>query len=352
MTKVLLIEDNEEMLDNTREILELADYEVTTAANGKDGLDLARKSLPDLIISDIMMPELDGYGVLSLLAKNPKTASIPFIFLTAKTDRQDLRKGMSMGADDYLTKPFQESELLEAVNARLEKSRILKEQFENSQEGLNHFINEAKTNEELQHLSANKETKVYKKKESIFWEDEYPKRAYLIHSGKVKTFKSNEEGKEYITGIHKPGDFIGYLGILQNTNYTESAAALEDSGLVRIPRDEFLDLVFHHKDVSYKFMQMLSNNLKETEEQLLSFAYDTVRKRVADTLLRLKDQYKESEEGYFTIPLSREELAGMVGTAKESVIRILSEFKEDGYIDMKGRKITLLDEKKLAVMGF
>lgn len=352
MTKILLIEDNEEMLENTKEILELADYEVIPATDGKQGVDVAKKELPDLIICDIMMPELDGYGVLSLLAKNQTTASIPFIFLTAKTEREDMRKGMTLGADDYLTKPFQESELLEAVSARLEKNKILKDRFENSQDGLNNFINEAKALEELQNLTADKEVKTFKEKETIFWEDDYPKRAYLIHSGKVKTVKTNDDAKEYITGIHQAGHFIGYLGIMQNTNYMESAIALEDSELVRIPREEFSSLIFYHKDVSYKFLKMLANNLQEKEDQLVSIAYDTVRKRVADTLLRLKDQYQEAENGYFAIPLSREELAGVVGTAKETVIRILSDFKDDDFIDIKGRKITILNEKKLAQMGF
>ncbi len=352
MTKILLIEDNREMLENTEEILELADYEVVTAANGKAGVDLARQKKPDLIISDIMMPELDGYGVLSLLANNPETASIPFIFLTAKTERKDLRKGMSMGADDYLTKPFQESELLEAVQTRLKKNQILQEQFDNTEEGLNHFISEAKANSDLENLTADKQVKTYHKKDPIFWEDDYPNWVYLIHSGKIKTFKTNEDAKDYITGIHQAGDFIGYLGIMQDTNYTESAIALENSELVRIPKDEFLSLLHTNKDVSYKFLQMLSNNLSEKENQLLSIAYDTVRRRVAETLLKLKEQYQEEDNGNFSVPLTREELAGMVGTAKESVIRILTEFKEDSLIDIKGRKITLLDEKRLTKMGF
>src|SRR4051812_33462814 len=110
MKKILLIEDSREMRENTAEILELANYNVITAANGKIGVEYAVKELPDLIICDIMMPELDGYGVLYMLGKNPATASIPFIFLTAKAEKTDLRKGMSMGADDYLTKPFEEME--------------------------------------------------------------------------------------------------------------------------------------------------------------------------------------------------------------------------------------------------
>src|SRR5688572_27603161 len=103
---ILLIEDNNEIRENTAEILELASYKVTTAENGKAGVEKALKDKPDLIICDIMMPVLDGYGVLHLVNKNPGLASVPFIFLTAKSERADYRKGMEMGADDYISKPF------------------------------------------------------------------------------------------------------------------------------------------------------------------------------------------------------------------------------------------------------
>src|SRR5690606_41128830 len=99
--KILIIEDNLDIREGTAEILELAGYDVLTAPNGKNGVDIAQSNLPDLIICDIMMPELDGYGVLYLLSKKAETASIPFIFLTAKAERVDIRKGMEMGADDY-----------------------------------------------------------------------------------------------------------------------------------------------------------------------------------------------------------------------------------------------------------
>src|SRR5688572_13362054 len=100
MKKILLIEDNTEVRENTSEIISLANYEVLTAENGKVGVELAQKEKPDLIICDIMMPELDGYGVLHILSKKPETAGIPFIFLTAKTEKNDVRKGMNLGADD------------------------------------------------------------------------------------------------------------------------------------------------------------------------------------------------------------------------------------------------------------
>ena len=120
-TRILIIEDNDDIRESATEILELADYEVMQANNGRTGVDLAIQHLPDLVLCDIMMPELDGYGVLYLLNKNPQTSTIPFIFLTAKAERLDMRKGMDMGADDYLTKPFDDVELLNAIESRLSK---------------------------------------------------------------------------------------------------------------------------------------------------------------------------------------------------------------------------------------
>jgi Response regulators consisting of a CheY-like receiver domain and a winged-helix DNA-binding domain len=132
MTRILLIEDNPEVRENTTEILELAGYNVQTAPNGKVGVELAQKQNPDLIICDIMMPELDGYGVLHILNKRNEIAGIPFIFLTAKTETADIRKGMNLGADDYLTKPFEETDLLNAIEARPRKSAMQQRIMETS----------------------------------------------------------------------------------------------------------------------------------------------------------------------------------------------------------------------------
>ncbi len=121
MKKILLIEDEPIVRETTVDLLELEGFEVTAASNGKIGLQAARKFLPDLILCDIMMPELDGYEVLDGLLSQPATASIPFIFLSAKTDKHAIRHGMELGADDYLTKPFSRSELIGAIQARLKK---------------------------------------------------------------------------------------------------------------------------------------------------------------------------------------------------------------------------------------
>jgi diguanylate cyclase (GGDEF)-like protein len=144
MAKILVIEDEVQVLDNIQEILELEDFDTITAENGCVGVQLALAQVPDLIICDVMMPELDGYGVLSALRQYSATAAIPLIFLTAKADRSDLRQGMLLGADDYLTKPFTPSELLKAIATRLEKQAAVRERYMNQitevEAKLNHLV--------------------------------------------------------------------------------------------------------------------------------------------------------------------------------------------------------------------
>src|SRR6187401_3050466 len=136
MKTILLIEDNEDVRENTAEILELANYKVLTAPDGKEGVELAKQTTPDLIICDIMMPGLDGYGVLHLINKDSALSSVPFIFLTAKAERSDLRKGMELGADDYITKPFDKTELLNAVESRLKKMESIRKEYKKDIDGL------------------------------------------------------------------------------------------------------------------------------------------------------------------------------------------------------------------------
>ena len=117
--KILLIEDNLDIRDTTADILNVAGYKVLTESNGKSGVECAMREKPDLIICDIMMPVMDGYGVLYALSRDEELSRIPFIFLTAKSERSDLRKGMALGADDYITKPFDIIDLLNAIETRL-----------------------------------------------------------------------------------------------------------------------------------------------------------------------------------------------------------------------------------------
>jgi DNA-binding response OmpR family regulator len=343
MKKILLIEDNLEVRENTQEILSLASYEVITATNGKIGVELALKENPDLIICDIMMPELDGYGVLHILNKNSETARIPFIFLTAKTEKTDVRKGMNLGADDYLTKPFDDHDLLNAIETRLRKSQMQQQLYEPNAEGLDHFIQDARQVLKLQDLCKDKKVKVFKKKTHIFTEGDSPLYVYFIKSGGIKAFKSHPEGKELITNLYNENDFLGFEPILEGNLYLESAVALQDSELILIPKHDFITMFQSHPDVSKSFVALLCKKVAEKENQLLNLAYNSVRQRTAEALLKLAI-LKDKKEN---IQVSREDLAKVVGTAPESVIRALSEFKDEKLIEIDGGKIKIVQPAKL-----
>ena len=347
MKTILLIEDNKDVRENTAEILELANYKVIQAENGKIGVEEAQKNKPDLIICDIMMPVLDGYGVIHLLNKNTETASIPFIFLTAKSERLDFRKGMEMGADDYISKPFDDIELLNAVESRLKKNEILKAEFSKNVEGLDKFFNDVRKTDELKKLSAERRIKQYKKKETIFNEGNSPNFLYFLVKGKVKTFKAHEYGKELITNLYKEGDFFGYTTLLEESPYTETAEALEDSEICLIPKDDFYSLMYGSIHIMKSFIKMLSDNIVDKEKQLINLAYSSVRKRVAEALLLLQDRYDKNKDKSFSISISREDLANIVGTATESLIRTLSDFKEEKLVEIKGSNITITNIEKL-----
>lgn len=343
MKKILLIEDNNEVRENTAEILILAGYTVATAPNGKIGVEKAQSEKPDLIICDIMMPELDGYGVLHILSKNPETASIPFIFLTAKAEKTDMRKGMTLGADDYLTKPFDDTDLLNAIETRLRKRELLLQNYDNTEAGLHSFISDVRKVLHLEDLCKDQKLKSYKKKATVFDEGETSFSLYFIKSGQIKIFKAHPDGKELITSVHKAGEFFGFEAILQNEPYGESAIALEDSELNLIPRADFLTIIYGHVDIAKSFIALLCSKVQEKEKQLLHLAYNSIRQRTAEALLKLHS-LKDSEAN---LSIAREDLAKMVGTATESVIRVLSDFKDEALIDIVSGKITIKQAGKL-----
>ena len=350
MKSILLIEDNDELRENTAEILELANYKVVSAANGKLGIKAALKNKPDLIICDVMMPELDGYGVLHLINKNIELSGIPFIFLTAKSERSDLRKGMEMGADDYITKPFTDIELLNAIESRFKKSNLIKNNYSADELEIHNLLQDVKGLTALHDLTDSSNVNVYKKKQVIYLEGNYPNKLFFIKKGKVKTFKSNDLGKELTIGLLNEGDFLGYTALIENSPYKESAEVFEDCELSIISKEDFELLINNNMEVAKKFIKLLAKNVSEKEQQLLSMAYNSVRKRVADALLILQDRYKKNTEDKFSIQISREDLANIAGTATESLIRTLSDFKSERLIEMKNGNIIIENERKLASM--
>ncbi len=347
MQKILLIEDNDDIRNNTAEILELSNYEVITAENGKIGVEKALEHKPDLIICDIMMPVLDGYGVLHAIHKNDTIKNTPFIFLTAKTERSDFRKGMELGADDYITKPFDGTELLNAVDSRLRKLALLKKDLAPGLEGLDNLLEASFGKNVLQTFAEGRNTNLLKKKQTVYSEGNHPIRLYYIIKGKVKTYRTNDDGKELATDIYVPGDFIGYIALLEGGVYKDSAEALEDTELAIIPKEDFEELVNNNKEVAQKFIRLLAKNISEKENQLLGLAYNSLRKKVAEAIVKLQQKYQTGDES-FVIDISRESLATIAGTATESLIRTLSDFKSEKMIDIQNGAIKILDGKKLA----
>ncbi|MEY3539699.1 MAG: hypothetical protein RL188_1116 [Bacteroidota bacterium] len=348
MEKILLIEDNEALRENTAEILTLAQFEVITAENGKIGIELARAHMPSLIICDIMMPVLDGYGVYQILCKAPELQQIPFIFLSAKSERTDLRKGMEMGADDYITKPFTDAELINAIHTRLEKAKRNQILQVKGIEGWYQILSDLGTKDEMHHALEQHDILEFKKKQIIYAEGQHPNKLYYIESGKVKVYKTSESGKEFITSLLSAGDFFGHISLLENKTYVEFAETLEESKIRVIPKKEFEDLLTQHQEIALKVIKLLANNIAEKEDQLVALAYHSLRKRVADALLTLKKKYNQEDNSLFSIAISREDLANIAGTATESLIRTLSDFKSEKLIEIKEGKITILEEVKLA----
>jgi CRP/FNR family cyclic AMP-dependent transcriptional regulator len=345
--KILVIEDNREVLENISEILELSEYAVVMANDGKAGVEAALKEPFDLIICDIMMPLLDGYGVLHLLNRHQQTRNIPFIFLTAKSEKADLRKGMELGADDYLTKPFDGTELLNAVEVRLKKNLSNRQDIEKGIAGINQFINEAGRSGEIQLTSADRPVDDYKKKHILYSEGQRPRVLYYIVKGKVKIYKINAEGKELIIQICNDGDFFGYTSILEEVNYQENAAILEDSSLMLIPAAEFLQLVTSDTSIARQFIRLIVKNVISKEEDLLNLAYNSLRKKVAYGLVQYMTSLKEADKKTGTLNLSRKEMAQMIGVATESFIRTIADFKTERLLDIIDGKIIILNENKL-----
>jgi len=345
--KILIIEDNADIRESVVEILELAGHTVFVANNGRSGVELAKANLPDIILCDIMMPELDGYGVLFLLGKMPETGNIPFVFLTAKADRVDLRKAMEMGADDYLTKPFDDVELLNAIESRLKKRDQQKEFYSKSLDQLGNLVARSNGLAELQRIINERKVRQFKKSQVIYYEGDKGNGLYIVLRGKIKTSKLAEDGRELITGLHTTDQYLGIQALLADEAYSETATALEDSQLCLIPKEQLEEMLNLYPDISRQFIKLLAGQIRENEEMLLQLAYHSVRKKLADAILRLHRQTTDTNEA---IKISREDLAALAGMATETVSRTLSDFRSEGLIEKNGSAIKVLEMHRLERM--
>lgn len=346
MKTILLIEDDRALRENTEELLELSGYSMITAPNGKIGIQMAKEKLPDIIVCDIMMPEVDGYGVLKDLSSDESTKHIPFIFLSAKTEHKEIRRGMDLGADDYLTKPFEEEDLINAIESRLAKVELLGRM---AKEGtLDPAVSEdqIRTLNELKNFfDDNGEPTSFPQGSTIYQEGTYSHKIYLILKGVVKCHTMDEDGKELITSLFRADDFLGFTSFIDNIPYRESATAIEDVELAGISKENLKQVLENNHNISLELMELLTGNIKDIKQQLLQMAYSSVRKKTAQTLLQFAEIMNKKTED--PIKISRNDLASVAGIATESLIRTLSGFKKEGLIDIEGRNIRIKELKAL-----
>jgi CRP/FNR family transcriptional regulator, polysaccharide utilization system transcription regulator len=207
------------------------------------------------------------------------------------------------------------------------------------------------TREELDMVNYQKICNFHKRGDVIYHEGNRINGSYCIHSGILKIFKTGIDGKEQIIMFAKQGDLIGYRSILSNELACTTARVIEDAILCFIPAETLINLVKSNPNFSLELMKLACRELGDANAYITDIAQKTVRERLAEILIHLKERFGQDKENVLQISLTREELANIVGTATESVIRLLSEFKNDGLIDLNGRKIKILDSQGLIKIG-
>ena len=278
--------------------------------------------------------------MLEALSSEPVTRKIPFIFLSAKTERKDVRKGMELGADDYLTKPFEEEELFAAIESRIARAHILEDIREQNEK--KDLVTGPRNLHELKNFIDDEGTEYdFSAGEAIYEENDHSNLVYLILRGVVKTHKLDEQGKDLITGIYREDEIFGLNSFSGNSPYPESATAIEPVKLTGISKDEIRKALEGNHTLALEFLQQLADSLTEAREQLLQMAYASVRRKTAATIIRFAEVMPDKPGG--TLHIMRSDLASVAGIATETLIRTLSNFKEEGLISIENRDIRILD---------
>lgn len=347
MKKILVIEDNPEVREVLEEVLELSGYDVTVAADGTEGVSAALLHPPDLILCDVMMPKLDGYGVLSILSKKSATAGIPFVFLTAKAEREDVRRGMTLGADDYVTKPFYKDELLRVIETRLQKRAQQTPPATAPAPETGSLVDPQAGKKRLLELFGNREIRRFSAQQNIVEQGRNVRYVYLVESGLIKLSRLNSYGKSYVLHILGPGDLFGHTAALNEEVFPYGADTLTDARVVLLPKEEFTQAVNGDRHLAAFLLREFSRNITEKQLKLLHLAYDTVRQRVVEALLEIYAIQADPEQ---PIDILRSDLAEMAGTAKETVVRVLTDLKQEELIDVEDALIYIRQPNALAAI--
>lgn len=339
MKRILIIENDPELQGKYLDILKNSGYEVIEASKSDIGINLAISKLPDLILCNTELLTLDGFEVLSVISANPLTDRIPFIFLNCESTPDLVKKGIESGADDFITKPFHGNQLVRCVEARINRTKSNDLTLLPLGEISNSNLRTSKGLEKLLELISQSKIRHVKKKQTLFYENDHSQWIYLLVEGSIKTLKLTKDGRELITGLYKPKSLIGLDTLLLDEPWTESAEATENSSLYFIPKSAIIDLLNEYVELNQHFIKILSTSLHEKEDQLVELAYQSVKKRLAQVLIRLNKDAIPIDQ----IDISRDELAGLAGIATETVSRILTDFKERELIERNGSQIQIID---------
>ncbi|EPR73790.1 Two-component response regulator [Winogradskyella psychrotolerans RS-3] len=347
---ILLIKYDKALLESTSELLELEGYNVITATNGEYGVEKAKEIIPDVILCDLMMPEIDGYDVLEMLSNHHTANYIPFVFLSNSSSLKEVHKRMDFDTDDYVTKPFTNENLITTIEKRLEKSTLLTRVLE-KENGSNKTAAESEINNlnDLKNFFDNNgELTNYKEGQAIYSNGDHSNNVYLIIKGVVKCFRVDEKGKLFTTALYKPDEFLGFASFKKNTIYHECASALNDVQLAGISKKELNKILNEDNNISMELMEMLNQDLEIIKEQLLRMAYGSVRRKTAQSLLYFAEALNKKPKE--NMQILRTDIANVAGIATETLIRTLSVFKEAGYIEVDKQYIRIIDQDKLQLM--
>jgi CRP-like cAMP-binding protein len=201
--------------------------------------------------------------------------------------------------------------------------------------------------EELQEIMLNKITETYKRGSIVYQEGNRMKGFCCVQSGIIKIYQTGFDGKEQIIRFAKPGDIIGYRSVVSNEPACTSTEVIEEAVLCHIPTEILLNLVKTNGNFAVELMKLTCKELGEANSYITDIAQKTVKERLAEILIHLDDEFGADSQGVLKISLTREELSNIVGTATESIIRLLSDFKSQDYIEINGRKIKILDKPGL-----
>lgn len=336
----MLVGNREDLQKSIPDMLRLSGYEVVAVEDGVSAMRFMDAVIPELVICDA---DISGPGLLVFLRElRHKAGLLPVIVFGDLPGKEDVRRVMEAGADDCLQIPFETIDLLRSVEACLSRKLRLCHRVERPAE-------ESFDQQVLLKAYGDRDLVIFKRKQLLYVEGQRALCVWLVMSGRVKTYRTNEEGKELITSIYGAGELIGCPEVMESACYRDNARVLEDAGLVAIPRQEFVEALQCNSRMTLWLLQTMAHRSALRDQGLVNLSYNSLRKRVANGLLELADIYREGGEDA-AIVISRENLAGIVGSAPESLTRTLGDFKREKLISVEEGRIVLLDEKGLRDM--